>query len=118
MADQRSRDEARAAQYDVVMARMCKSGFPGCERAVDLKNEAIDYCPHCGLCLFDRCGHCRTRKNAFSRYCFSCGTPSAAESSTDGAAGRTADSAAGSVADMPQAAAMAVARSPAAAVRP
>ena len=104
--------------YDVVMARLGKSVCPGCERAVDLKNEAIDYCPHCGLCLFDRCGQCRTRKNAFSRYCFSCGTPSAAERGTDGAAGRTADSAAGSVADMPQAAAMAVARSPAAAVRP
>jgi predicted RNA-binding Zn-ribbon protein involved in translation (DUF1610 family) len=64
--------------YDVVMDRLAKSVCPGCERTVDLKNEAIDYCPHCGLCLFDRCGHCSTRKNAFSRYCFSCGTPSAA----------------------------------------
>ena len=82
--------------YDVVMARLGKSVCPGCERAVDLKNEAIDYCPHCGLCLFDRCGHCSTRKNAFSRYCFSCGTPSAAES--------VADSAAEGVADVPKAA--------------
>ena len=78
------------------MARLGKSVCPGCERAVDLKNEAIDYCPHCGLCLFDRCGHCSTRKNAFSRYCFSCGTPSAAES--------VADSAAEGVADVPKAA--------------
>ena len=82
--------------YDVVMARLGKSVCTGCERAVDLKNEAIDYCPHCGLCLFDRCGHCSTRKNAFSRYCFSCGTPSAAES--------VADSAAEGVADVPKAA--------------
>ncbi len=100
--------------YDVVMARLAKSVCPGCERAVDLKNEAIDYCPHCGLCLFDHCGHCSTRKNAFSRYCFSCGTPSAVEHAAD----RTFDSAAGSVADMPQATAAEAARSPAAPVRP
>lgn len=82
--------------YDVVMARLAKSVCPGCDRAVELKNEAIDYYPHCGLCLFDRCGHCSTRKNAFSRYCFSCGTLSATESVTDGAAE--------GVADVPQAA--------------
>ncbi len=93
--------------YDVVMARLAKSVCPGCERAVDLKNEAIDYCPHCGLCLFDRCGLCSTRKNAFSRYCFSCGTPSTAESATD--------SAAEGVAQIPQGAA---AGRPAATARP
>ena len=87
--------------YDVVMARLGKSVCPGCERAVDLKNEAIDYCPHCGLCLFDRCGHCSTRKNAFSRYCFSCGTPSTAESATDSAAQGVAQMPPGAAAGRP-----------------
>jgi predicted RNA-binding Zn-ribbon protein involved in translation (DUF1610 family) len=56
------------------MARLDKSVCPGCERPVDLKNDKNDFCPHCGIGLFDRCGHCSTRKSAFARFCFSCGT--------------------------------------------
>jgi len=29
---------------------------PGCERPVDLKDTSVDFCPHCGIGLFDRCG--------------------------------------------------------------
>ena len=62
-------------RYDVAMARLAKSVCPGCERAVDLKDNAVDFCPHCGIGLFDRCGKCTTRKSAFARFCFSCGAP-------------------------------------------
>ncbi|HZY17052.1 MAG TPA: serine endopeptidase [Ramlibacter sp.] len=61
--------------YDTALQRLAKSACPGCERVVDLKNESIDFCPHCGICLFDRCGACRTRKNAFAKFCHACGTP-------------------------------------------
>jgi predicted RNA-binding Zn-ribbon protein involved in translation (DUF1610 family) len=61
-------------RYDSAMARLDKSVCPGCERSVDLKNDKIDFCPHCGIGLFDRCSHCATRKGAFARFCFSCGT--------------------------------------------
>src|SRR5690606_24043876 len=64
----------RELDYDLAQARLTKNVCPGCERAVDLKDGKTDFCPHCGLCLFDRCGHCQTRKSAFARYCFSCGT--------------------------------------------
>ncbi len=60
--------------YDTALARMAKGVCPGCERAVDLKNTEIDFCPHCGIGLFDRCSHCSTRKNAFAHYCHACGT--------------------------------------------
>lgn len=63
--------------YDVALARLAKNVCPGCERPVDLKNESVDFCPHCGIGLFDRCGHCHTRKSAFSLFCHACGTAAA-----------------------------------------
>ena len=62
-------------RYDTALSRIEKGVCPGCERAVDVKNQALDFCPHCGIGLFDRCTKCTTRKSAFSRFCFSCGTP-------------------------------------------
>ena len=70
LSDQERRKELG---YDVALARLTKSVCPGCERPVDLKNEKIDFCPHCGIGLFDHCGHCRTRKSAFARFCHACG---------------------------------------------
>ena len=70
MPDQERRKEL---SYDVALARLAKNVCPGCERPVDLKNEKIDFCPHCGIGLFDHCGHCSTRKSAFARFCHACG---------------------------------------------
>lgn len=67
----------RELDYDLAQARLTKNVCPGCERAVDLKDGKTDFCPHCGLCLFDHCGHCSTRKSAFARYCHACGTAAA-----------------------------------------
>ena len=60
-------------RYDTALARLAKCVCPGCERPVDLKDEKTDFCPHCGIGLFDHCGGCATRKNAFGRFCFTCG---------------------------------------------
>jgi hypothetical protein len=62
-------------RYDTAFARLGKGVCPGCERGVDLKDPTLDFCPHCGIGLFDHCGHCNARKNAFTRFCFACGTP-------------------------------------------
>jgi len=69
--DQVRREEL---SYDVALARLGKSVCPGCERPVDLKNDEIDFCPHCGIGLFDHCGQCEARKSAFSKFCHACGT--------------------------------------------
>ena len=59
--------------YDTALARLSKSVCPGCERPVDLKNDTIDFCPHCGIGLHDHCGACNTRKSAFAKFCHACG---------------------------------------------
>jgi hypothetical protein len=59
--------------YDTALARLAKSVCPGCERPVDLKNEKIDFCPHCGIGLHDHCHACNTRKSAFAKFCHACG---------------------------------------------
>lgn len=64
--------------YDLALSRLAKSVCPGCERQLDLKDAAVDYCPHCGIHVFDRCAQCATRKSAFVRFCFSCGVPARA----------------------------------------
>ena len=59
--------------YDTALARLSKGVCPGCERPVDLKNPEIDFCPHCGIGLFDHCLACSARKGAFAKFCHACG---------------------------------------------
>lgn len=68
--------------YDKALAQLGQSVCPGCERHVDLTNENVDFCPHCGLCLFDRCEKCNARKSSFSLFCYACGTPVSGENRT------------------------------------
>ncbi len=55
--------------YAQVAAKVC----PGCERPIDTSDPHANFCPHCGIAVFNTCSHCQTRKNAFSRFCHACG---------------------------------------------
>jgi predicted RNA-binding Zn-ribbon protein involved in translation (DUF1610 family) len=70
-------DSARkqTMRYETALHRIAKNRCPSCERATDFKDASLAHCPHCGIRLFERCTSCSTRKNAFTRFCFSCGTP-------------------------------------------
>lgn len=67
-------ERRREISYDTSLLRLSKKVCPGCERPVELDNPLIDFCPHCGLGLFDHCTQCNTRKSAFARFCFACGS--------------------------------------------
>lgn len=58
---------------DTALARLSKGVCPGCERPVDLKNENINFCPHCGISLHDHCQACGARKSTFAKFCHACG---------------------------------------------
>lgn len=65
--------------YDTALARLSKNVCPGCERPVDLQRPKFDFCPHCGIGLFDHCGVCESRKSAFAKFCDACGAPARRE---------------------------------------
>ena len=71
MPDLQRREEL---SYDSALTRLGKGVCPGCERSIDLKDQANDFCPHCGICVYNRCGKCTARKSAFSKFCHACGT--------------------------------------------
>ena len=61
--------------YDKAWTHLSKGVCPGCERKVELKDGVTDYCPHCGIGLFEPCHACQARMSSFAKFCFSCGTP-------------------------------------------
>ena len=68
-------DEERRTEIatDEALLRLAKKVCPGCERPIDLANPAGNFCPHCGIGVFEHCPACDHRKSTFERFCCACG---------------------------------------------
>ncbi len=66
--------------YDVALVRLGKGVCPSCERASNFTDPEHDFCPHCGISIFNNCQVCQTRKSAFLHFCHKCGTSSTSKS--------------------------------------
>ena len=58
---------------DEALSRLARKVCPGCERGITLDDPATNFCPHCGLGVFERCPGCSHRKSTFERFCRACG---------------------------------------------
>jgi hypothetical protein len=80
-------ERRRALPSEEAIKRISAGVCPGCERPIASTGSGApaNFCVHCGMTLFDECGSCHTRKNAFFHFCPACGVETAAASARTGA---------------------------------
>ena len=81
-------EKRKAIAYETAVSKISDGQCPSCDRAFaakaggkgkDAPVAEVDYCVHCGFCLFDTCNNCGRRDNSFYKYCGTCGVAAEAE---------------------------------------
>jgi hypothetical protein len=68
----------QALRSEDALKRMSAHVCPGCERPLAAEKEngsgmPTNFCVHCGMKLYEQCGGCGSRTNAFFSFCAVCG---------------------------------------------
>jgi hypothetical protein len=87
--EQRPETEKRKhIEYETAVKKISSGVCPSCDRQFAAKKSRrsdaqpesnVDYCVHCGFCLFSKCTNCGERENSFYKFCGACGVPSGNE---------------------------------------
>lgn len=82
--DQPEADKRKAIAYETAVKKISDGQCPSCDRSFanpksKTADTPVDFCVHCGFCLFNKCGNCGTRENSFYKFCGSCGVASGVE---------------------------------------
>ncbi len=72
----------QALRSEDALKRMSAHVCPGCERPLAAEKEngsgmPTNFCVHCGMKLYEQCGGCGSRTNAFFSFCAVCGVSKA-----------------------------------------
>jgi hypothetical protein len=89
-ADEKKSELTRrqALRSEDALKRMAMRVCPGCERPIapekdNGSGQPTNFCVHCAMKLYDSCGACGVRKNAFFAYCPVCGAGASATRPAD-----------------------------------
>jgi hypothetical protein len=83
--EQRPETEKRKLiEYETAIKKISNCVCPSCDRQFGEEKTRkgdsgavakVDFCVHCGFCLFNSCSNCGERENSFYKFCGACGVP-------------------------------------------
>ncbi|MCX7559328.1 hypothetical protein OS190_07075 [Sulfitobacter sp. F26204] len=79
-------EKRKLIAYETAVKKISNGVCPSCDRQFaaarklrkgeDKDEIKVDFCVHCGFCLFSACRNCGQRENSFYKYCGACGVAS------------------------------------------
>ncbi len=85
-------EKRKLIEYETAVKMISSGVCPSCDRQFEpgqpVRGEKpseskVDFCVHCGFCLFSKCTSCGARENSFYKFCGSCGVPAGNEATQE-----------------------------------